>query len=779
MLEKAVSAQAEMPPVGGWAGMTGQPVLPASAGGQPGGSRPGRASLDSLPQDLGGDAERLLIGISVYREPADRNAVLFQVGQHDWTAARAPDRRGPAPPYQAPADLNETLAACEAAGMFMVTAGSAGAGAADGHTVFVEPWVASQLHRLLAAAGRGAELTYAHQRAAEYWQWRSAAWPQGRRADIHDLLEARHHLFDAGDTEQASIITEAVCTQLHAWGDLGRESALIHETLDRLPARSSRRAAWIYELGRIAAVKGDHADAELRYQQALDMFADVGDRAGVSRSHHSLGVLAQAQGNYARAERRYQQSSDAAERPAAGGTAAAPSAKMPADIVPAAAVPPAAAQGAPAQGAPAPHPPAAADPAAAAHPAAADAPAVMAFSPPASSRPASAGPRTAADLRAAASHTTASHTTASHATASHATAGQQLPAGAASRPPMTPVILPRHAARSAAAPQPAPTHPPPTGAARQPEPTGAARRERPQRWAAGWRLPCLTAVALILATLSAVEISGVFSTASGARLMSESSVGNAGAVRREAAIWVEHQVARSAVIACDPAMCSELQAQGAPAGSLLALGPGGSADPLGSNVVMATAAVRSLFGPRLAGIYAPVVVARFGTGGALIEVRVVAPDGSAAYLRALKSDQQARREAGAQLLLNNRIRVTAAARSQLGGGLVDSRLLTALAALAQMHPLRIISFASAGQGASVGVPLPIVVLTGAGHSKSAAYLRVMLAFLRAQRPPFLPASEQPERLSNGQEALRIEFADPSPLGLLTAGDTALPPTTHP
>jgi hypothetical protein len=166
--------------------------------------------------------------------------------------------------------------------------------------------MASELHRMLAAAGRGAELTRAHQRAAEYWQWRSVAWPQGRRADVHDLLEARHHLFDSGDTEQASTITEAVCAQLHAWGDLGRESALIHETLGRLRARSSRRAAWIYELGRIAAARGDHADAELRYQQALDMFAMVGDRPGVSRSYHSLGVLGRAQGDPARAERRYQ-----------------------------------------------------------------------------------------------------------------------------------------------------------------------------------------------------------------------------------------------------------------------------------------------------------------------------------------------------------------------------------------------------------------------------------------------------------------------------------------
>lgn len=704
--------------------MTGQAAPPVSAGALSCSARPGRALLGSLPRHLGASAERLLIGVSVYREPADYNAVLFQVGSHDWTAARAPDRQGPAPPYQAPADLSQTIAACEAAGLFIIAPGSASAAApADGHTVFVEPWMASELHRLLAGEGRGAELTYAHQHAAEYWQWRSAAWPQGRRSDMHDLLEARHHLFDASDTEQASTLTEAVCAQLHAWGDLGRESALIHETLDRLPARSSRRAAWIYQLGRIAEVRGDHADAELRYQQALEMFVTVGDRPGISRSYHSLGVLAQARGEYAMAERHYLQSSDAAALTAVSGPARAVSSPATAD--PATAPPPAAA------------PPATA---LSPSPAMAFSPAPTALSPAAAYRQVSARPRV--------------------------TAGQHRPSGTGRRPPMVPVTLPGPAAGSASAAQAAPASGTPL--------------ERQHRRASGWRLPCLAAVALTLAVISAVQIAAVFSrTGPGARppsgtAVSSPTAGSAEAVRRETATWVERQVARSAIVACDPAMCSVLQAAGTPAGNLIALGPGGSSDPLGSSVVIATAAVRSLLGARLARIYAPVTVATFGTGGASVQVRVVAPDGSAAYLSALKSDQLARRRAGAQLLPNKRISAAPLARRQLGDGQVDSRLLTTLAALAVMHPLRIVSFAGPGPGASGGVPLPVVVLTEAGRSTSAAYLRAMLAFLRAQRAPFLAATERTERLSDGQEALRVEFAVPGPLGLLTGEDAALP-----
>lgn len=58
-------------------------------------------------------------------------------------------------------------------------------------------------------------------------------------------------------------------------------------------------------------------------------------------------------------------------------------------------------------------------------------------------------------------------------------------------------------------------------------------------------------------------------------------------------------------------MCAALAQHGVPPGNLLLLGPG-AGDPLGSDVVVETAAVRGLFGRRLAAVYAPEVLASFG-----------------------------------------------------------------------------------------------------------------------------------------------------------------------
>ena len=232
-------------------------------------------------------------------------------------------------------------------------------------------------------------------------------------------------------------------------------------------------------------------------------------------------------------------------------------------------------------------------------------------------------------------------------------------------------------------------------------------------------------------------------------------------------------------------MCAALRAHGVPAGNLLTLRPS-ALDPLGSDVVVATEAVRSLFGSRLAAVYAPAVVAAFGIAKAGIQVRVVAPYGAAAYRSALRADLLARKTAGTELLLNREIDIAAAARKQLAAGLVDSRLLTTIAALAGQHALRIVGFADSGPGADPGTPLRVAEISAPGTatsvastspapagrisvSASARFLRFVLAFLRAQRPPYLAASLRTVPISGGQRVVRIGFAGPSPLGLLTAG----------
>jgi hypothetical protein len=234
------------------------------------------------------------------------------------------------------------------------------------------------------------------------------------------------------------------------------------------------------------------------------------------------------------------------------------------------------------------------------------------------------------------------------------------------------------------------------------------------------------------------------------------------ATRGEAASWIAGQVAASAIVACDPAMCAALHADGLPATRLLVLGTA-TADPLGSDVVVATLAVRNQFGTRLQSVYAPVVIASFGTGAGRIDIRAIAPDGTAAYEAALAADRRSRISAGSQLLRNPRIIVAADARNALSAGNVDPRLLMMLAALADQQQVRITAFGDPSPGASPVVPLRGVEIAALGPGAEAeASLRSMLSFIDAQRQPFQPL----QAALVGSSALTVEYAAPSPLGLL-------------
>jgi hypothetical protein len=207
-------------------------------------------------------------------------------------------------------------------------------------------------------------------------------------------------------------------------------------------------------------------------------------------------------------------------------------------------------------------------------------------------------------------------------------------------------------------------------------------------------------------------------------------------------------------------MCSVLVRHGIATGNLLALGPG-APDPLGSEVVLASAAVRGMFGDRLASVYAPDILASFGSGQDRIDVRAVAPDGASAYWTALAADLRARRVAGDQLLRDPRITFSPSARAQLTAGQVDARLLITLDTLAASEPIRIGAFLDDGPGASPGLPLRAAELTAV---RGAA--RNTLAFFRAQRPPYLPARAAVTAQGGGGSVLTVQFAAPVPLGLL-------------
>jgi hypothetical protein len=236
----------------------------------------------------------------------------------------------------------------------------------------------------------------------------------------------------------------------------------------------------------------------------------------------------------------------------------------------------------------------------------------------------------------------------------------------------------------------------------------------------------------------------------------DAAVRAAAAARSAAAAWIAGQVSSDETIACDPLMCAALRTHGVAAGRLVLLTPG-TADPLAAGMVAASASALS----HLSDDYAPALIASFGSGGSLIDVRAGSPGGAAGYGSALRADLAARKAAGAQLLHSRRVQASPQGAAQLRAGEVDARLLAMLAELASLQPVRVVAFGGASPGAQM--PLrQVIVTTGNG-------LTAALAMARAQRGVYQPASVTTVNLASGQVGLRIEFAAPSPLGLLSAG----------
>jgi hypothetical protein len=257
--------------------------------------------------------------------------------------------------------------------------------------------------------------------------------------------------------------------------------------------------------------------------------------------------------------------------------------------------------------------------------------------------------------------------------------------------------------------------------------------------------------------------------ANGGQPPGDAAIAAAAASRTAAAAWMARLVAPAAVVACDPQMCGVLQSKGIPAARLLVLGAGNTG-PLGSEVIVSTAAVREEFGSRLTSVYAPVALAAFGSGSAQVAVRVVAADGSAAYLRSLHADVTARRAAGTLLLRNPHVRVSPAGRRELAAGQVDTRLLSAIGALATPYHVDIIGFGVPAAGASRGVPLRSADISPAParRGRAGATLNAVKKFLLVQQAPFRPTQVTTVRLASGQTVLHVDFTAPSPLGLLGA-----------
>ncbi|HLJ99452.1 MAG TPA: hypothetical protein VKU39_06040 [Streptosporangiaceae bacterium] len=238
----------------------------------------------------------------------------------------------------------------------------------------------------------------------------------------------------------------------------------------------------------------------------------------------------------------------------------------------------------------------------------------------------------------------------------------------------------------------------------------------------------------------------------------------AAVARVQAGEWMARQLGPGTTVACDPQMCSVLRTAGLHAGRLLVLRLPAS-DPRGAEIVVATLAVRSLLGARLASVYAPEVIAIFGSGATRIEVRYGAPGVAHASEASQAADRGARAAAGQQLLRNQRILTSQTARTALAAGSVDPRLLVTLAALAAQpavvqQQMSVVAFGDSSPGVT-DAPLRDAEI-GTGSPVGA---HAMLSFLLAQQPPFQPAEAHLVRQADGQYVVNVQFDAPSPLGL--------------
>ncbi|MGH3217854.1 MAG: hypothetical protein ACRDPY_03845 [Streptosporangiaceae bacterium] len=227
----------------------------------------------------------------------------------------------------------------------------------------------------------------------------------------------------------------------------------------------------------------------------------------------------------------------------------------------------------------------------------------------------------------------------------------------------------------------------------------------------------------------------------------------------QAAAWIADQVSGDATVACYPVMCAALLQQGVAADRLVPLRTG-SVGPTDASVIVTSPSVSS----QVADHYAPALIASFGSGATRIEVRAAEPGGTAAYESALQADLAASKSAGSQLLRNWHIQFTAREAAQLRAGEVDSRLLATLAALASQYSFRVTAFGDASPGVQAVFREATI---SPGGRDGAAELAGAAALVNEQDPPFLPAHVAIGHPAADQVTLSIEFAVPSPLGLLS------------
>jgi hypothetical protein len=228
--------------------------------------------------------------------------------------------------------------------------------------------------------------------------------------------------------------------------------------------------------------------------------------------------------------------------------------------------------------------------------------------------------------------------------------------------------------------------------------------------------------------------------------------------RQEAAKWVSYELSPGVLVSCDQAMCDEVQQAGFAAGRLMVLAPT-APDPLGAAVIIATPAVQSQFGTRLASVYAPQVIAKFGSGPEEVDVRNLELGGTAAFDAQQAADRRSRVNAGTQLAGNQNFRASPAAKAELVAGQVDPDLVTTLVQLAHKITVQLVAFTDLSPGEGNAVPLRGAEILAAKPGVLAA----IQAEFATQIGAFAPIHTVVAKNSSGLSVVTVTYGAPSPM----------------
>ena len=263
--------------------------------------------LPQLLDLLSPEAKRLLMGLALFRRPVERSAATFVLGtpvEHDATEDET--NSAPDPPFATDLPVDDLLD--ELVSTTLLTRLESTGGSSP--QWFVHRWTASTMERQEESAVETAEedKVARHRRAAAYWMWHYRTTAQSREADVDDLMECYAHFGEAGNVKQSDNAAQTAASILNRIGRWDDEWKLANRQIQNTHLNKDQQAAWHHNLGVLAQARGDYDTAHNLYQQALAIFEELGNRAGMATTYHQLGVLAQARGDYDTAHNLYEQS---------------------------------------------------------------------------------------------------------------------------------------------------------------------------------------------------------------------------------------------------------------------------------------------------------------------------------------------------------------------------------------------------------------------------------------------------------------------------------------